>query len=266
MTDVEILFPPGQVEHHRPRDWAPENVDIRVLMRFETGEDRYPTFGGVKSDFASFQAVIDDTVPSTFQQLTLYQTGGWAADYEVTCDVTQVSTARGRNVLWDSIDTGTFDIELRDEVGYYDPRATHTPFGPGRRIRAGIRVEVDLDIGYGWFPIGVGFVDSWEYDVSPEKNTPSTAKVRAADGFGHLATCVGPVVSPIGGGERMAERINRILDHADWPPSWGDRRLETGIIALQPTTLGGGSATTNTSTDPESGTDAAVGDQARRPH
>ena len=247
-----IRYTPGRDAHHRPHDWLPENVDLRVLMRFETGEDRYPTFGGVKSDFATFQAVIDGN--ATFHDLTLYETGGWADDYDVTCDVTGVTTKRGRSVLWDSIDTGEFTVNLRDQSGIYDPRATDTPFGPGRRIRAGIRVQVDLDTGSGWFPIGVGFVDSWLYDVPPEGSTVATVAVTAGDGFAHLATCVGPVVAPIGGGETMGPRLNRILDHADWPPSWGARRLDAGSIALQATTLGGGSDTTTT--DPDAGTDA----------
>ena len=233
MREVRLL--PGQHDHVRPNDWLPVGVDLRVLMRFETGDDLHPTFGGIASDFASFSVL--PTNLATFQEMTLYETGGWAADYDVTCDVTGIAMTRGRNVLWDSIDAGTIDIDMRDERGIYDPRATYTPFGPGRRIRAGIRTQVDLDTGSGWFPIGVGFVDSWEYDVPAYGLNAASVKVTAADGFSQIAQAVGPTVTAVGDGELMGVRLNRILDHADWPPSWGGRRIDTGTVPLQATTL-----------------------------
>lgn len=223
---------------------------MRVLMRFETGDDLHPTFGGVAQDWADFAAVLTNF--PTFYNLLFYETGGWAADYDVTCDVTGVETSRGRSVLWDSIDAGDFQVELRDQHGIYDPRAIDTPFGPGRRIRSGARVEIDLDTGSGWFPIAVGFVDSWTYDTPAEGSTVARVQVTAADGFAKLAQAVGPVAAAVGAGEKLGARIGRLLDHADWPPSWGDRRLDAGTVALQATTFGGGP----TAQPGDTGTDA----------
>lgn len=238
---MSIAYLPGETDHVRPM-WLPNGIDIRVLMTFRDDVDTHATFLGVRTDFADFAEIKTD-VP-TFDDLRKHITGGWTDPYDVTCDLSGLSIERGRSVLWDSIDTGTVDIGLVDNKGIYDPRAYDTPFGPGRRIRAGAKVEVQLHFPGNdpddWTPLIVAFVDEWQYEVPREANVPAEVKCRAHDGFGMLSTAIGPLAALIGAGETMGPRLNRILTHADWAPEWGGRVVETGSVPLQGTTFGGG--------------------------
>lgn len=84
------------------------------------------------------------------------------------------------------------------------------------------------------FPLFHGFVDDW--NISWTANVDSEVIVPCTDGFKVLgAIDRAALSSPVGDGEMSHDRVNRILDSANWPV--GARIIGTGSSQMRGTTL-----------------------------
>lgn len=173
-----------------------------------------------------------------------------------TVDVTEYiescSTMLGRRREGDRY-AGTATLELSNWDGRFTTANLSGPYVDGGvsfvRPRVGVRIEAtwsSTDYAV-WF----GEVRIWQDTFAANGQDPRTL-VHCVDASARLARWDGVALStPVGGGERSGERIDRILTAADWPYA---ADLMDGSIQVTETTLEGlGSAQIQLVVDAEGG-------------
>jgi len=137
-----------------------------------------------------------------------------AKPVDVTDQVQQVSIRRGRNDVIDSYNNGTATIQLLDTTGAYNPDNTASPYFeqilPNRQVRIYATFQGTKRFLFS------GFVESWDYRWRPAFDA-AVVTIVASDAFrlfnlADITTVTGAVA-----GDTTGQRINKILDAANWP-------------------------------------------------
>jgi hypothetical protein len=104
----------------------------------------------------------------------------------------------------------------------FSPWNKNTPFGtvgyfaPGTIIRVGIRSATDTRAG-GWLPQITCIVDQWSPVYADPTGADRFVDVSAVETLRDLAQIdENALPGVVGGGENPVERIERLLDAADW--------------------------------------------------
>jgi hypothetical protein len=147
------------------------------------------------------------------------------------CRILDLSIERGRERWLDRYGSSSASVTVEDPDGLLswqpDEDLLVARVGRSLRIRAQlVETGEDLTLWRGWIEsISAGF----------DPGAVPTVQLTAQDGFAQVAHVDMPEQAPVGGGESSAERIERLLDLADWPAEWRD--IEPGRITVQATNL-----------------------------
>lgn len=157
-------------------------------------------------------------------------TSAWNATptwVDITANLRDISFTYGRSSSILSQPTaGRMTATLVDNTRTFDPSYASSPYtGGGLDPRRMIRLRARYaSVEY---TLGTWFVNGWR-QISEPSNHLTFAQVTATDGFLPLAQAVVPIGTgdPFeGAGERVDQRIGRLLDFAGWPAA--ARTLDT---------------------------------------
>ena len=184
---------------------------VKVTIRFATG----PSFG--------VTLVLDDAA-SPLDTGTLGTTAARAVD--VTSNVQQISTRRGRSRVLDTFEGGTAYIRLIDTDGTFDPD-NGTYAGD---IKPMIQVQVTATHGGSERTLFSGYVEDWEYTYRQDVDA-AYVNISAVDGERLLNLSSVTSVAGTSAGQDTGARIDDILDAVSWPSS--SRTIDTGNTTVQ---------------------------------
>lgn len=187
---------------------------VSVALRFTGG----PSFGNVFVLGDPLNGILGTNVLGT--QV--------AVPVDVTELVQQVSIRRGRNDVVDSYNNGTAVVQILDLTGDYNPDNSDGPyFGqilPNRQIRISAEYE-----GVSRFLFS-GYVEQWDYKWNPGFDA-AIVTITASDAFRLFNLADITTVAGSAAGDTTGERINQLLDAANWPK--GQRQVDVGGETIQ---------------------------------
>lgn len=150
------------------------------------------------------------------------------------CDVIDAETWLGRQRSLDVFDVGTATVTVTNPAGMWDyPPVQVTPLTirPGRQARVGVIVD-DAPPAWLWH----GWIDVTTPSYWPSgRSTVAVQCVCAKGEFGRVD--VPRVAAPVGAGETVVARMNRLADVAEFPEH--RRAFDGSGVTLVATSLGG---------------------------
>lgn len=172
---------------------------------------------------------------------------------DVSAQVQSVNTVRGRNLLTEQFQTGTATVVLQDQLGYWNPQNTASPYYgqllPLRKIQISAVDPATSLTSY----LFSGYITSYNYRQSQDVGEVSTTTLTALDATQLLTLATVSTVTGAVAGETTGVRFGRILDTLGWPS--GMRDVDTGATTCQadPGTSRTGSAALQTVASTEFG-------------
>jgi len=172
---------------------------------------------------------------------------------DVSAQVQSVNTVRGRNLLTEQFQTGTATVVLQDQLGYWNPQNTASPYYgqllPLRKIQISAVDPATSLTSY----LFSGYIISYNYRQSQDVGEVSTTTLTALDATQLLTLATVSTVTGAVAGETTGTRFGRILDTLGWPT--GMRDVDTGATTCQadPGTSRTGSAALQTVASTEFG-------------
>jgi len=172
---------------------------------------------------------------------------------DVSAQVQSVNTVRGRNLLTEQFQTGTATVVLQDQLGYWNPQNTASPYYgqllPLRKIQISAVDPATSLTSY----LFSGYITSYNYRQSQDVGEVSTTTLTALDATQLLTLATVSTVTGAVAGETTGTRFGRILDTLGWPT--GMRDVDTGATTCQadPGTSRTGSAALQTVASTEFG-------------
>jgi hypothetical protein len=148
---------------------------------------------------------------------------------DVSNQVSEISTKRGRSPQSDQFQTGTLNLKIVDQNGDFNPQNTAGPYygllSPMRKV------QITATYGATTYPIFSGFITSYNTVTPQFTGELSFTTITAVDAF-RLAQ--NAQISTVGGtsaGQLSGARIDDILDEIDWPTS--QREIDAGQTTMQ---------------------------------
>jgi hypothetical protein len=172
---------------------------------------------------------------------------------DVSAQVQSINTVRGRNLLTEQFQTGTATVVLADQLGYWNPQNTASPYYgqllPLRKIQVSAVDPATSLTSY----LFSGYITSYNYRQSQDVGEVSTTTLTALDATQLLTLATVSTVTGAVAGETTGVRFGRILDALGWPT--GMRDVDTGATTCQadPGTARTGSAALQTVASTEFG-------------
>lgn len=165
--------------------------------------------------------------------------------YNVTGWCQGLTIARGRRQRLGQFYAAQATVRLDNRDSRFSPWNPWSPYNlsgqpvtvarPNTPLRIIARTPAGLVV-----PLFTGWADAWHENTAVHRagrTSGEVVDVTATDGFKRLAQAVRVPVVAVGAGELAGARIHRILDSALWPAA--ARRVSTGAVAMQATTLAG---------------------------
>jgi len=154
--------------------------------------------------------------------------GSSAVPVDITNQVRGVSIRRGRDRQFDSYSTGSAVITIIDDNGDFNPDNTTGPyFGellPGRQIRVSATYN---GVSY-WLYSGYAVSYQWRWLPELERNL---CTITCEDPFRFLAFNQIETVPTATAGQTSGQRVESILEAAQWPPSL--QLIDTAGVTVQ---------------------------------
>jgi hypothetical protein len=140
----------------------------------------------------------------------------WAS---VLCDVTAVKMSRGRAGSLDRVPTSTLSVKVENDSGWASWSDNPDPsISLGLRPGRAVRLTAELTDTGASYDLWTGWLQSAMEDYPSHGEGPPTADLMAVDSLSRLAL-VDPIEvdPPIGAGEQVHKRLERLCTLASWP-------------------------------------------------
>lgn len=174
---------------------------------------------------------FNDTSRGIFDTNTFPSFGGGATGYtDITADVREIHTIRGRQRVLDDFAAGQLSLRLDDNAGTYGGGlgTTAVPNVPVR-IRAQELGSSTVDYLF------TGYVDAWQPAYSPGSTSDVEMGVTATDGFKPLQSYKPTPTGYARSQETTDARVVGILNQAGWAS--GDRQIDVSATQIAAATL-----------------------------
>jgi len=203
---------------YRVRAYAINSVDTSYGDTITVVTSDYPLWPLYTGDLIVRVAFVDTPLETS---------PNWV---DITSDVRELHTQRGRNHDLDRMESGTLDIVINNTSGDYWPDNTGGAYTPNVDIMKKVNIRTTyLDTTYDIF---TGYIESY---------APS---YLGAGGYGSLMTlhCVGALGKIIAlqalnnagyAAEQSGTRVDNVLDSCSWPAAWAT--LDAGQDLFQAT-------------------------------
>jgi hypothetical protein len=134
---------------------------------------------------------------------------------DFTCEGFSFDFELGRPRTTDRFVAGSLTIEVDNRSGWADPEATADPASLSMRPGRALRIGVDHDV-YGHVVLFRGIIDALRPTYEPADRDRVTLQVIDVLGEVNRAKFAGQG-TPVGAGETVTQRLDRILTLANWP-------------------------------------------------
>lgn len=170
---------------------------------------------------------LDDPIKGKLDDSTYVLAGDIATD--ITADVVNIETIRGRSRWLDEIEAGTCTFTVRNRQRQYDPTG-------GGTYSANIRPAKRVQVLVGGQTVFSGTVEDWNLSYTLEGDAYATCVASDALAYlGRIAMSEHTATSQLSGA-----RVNAVLDRADVNFPAAQRDIDTGVTTLQADTVGEG--------------------------
>lgn len=183
-------------------------------------------------------AVINfSTGPATAQamQIDIGQLGinvladSVAVIVDVSNQVDNIRTVRGRNVLADQFQTGTCSLRIIDQNGDFNPE---NPSGPYYSLLTPMKkVQITATYDGVTYPIFAGFITSYLTTRPENASQVAYTTIQAVDAYRLAQNSQITTVAGSAAGDLSGTRINQILNQINWPTS--QRDVDAGLTTMQ---------------------------------
>jgi len=183
-------------------------------------------------------AVINFSTGPSFSQTMVLGTGilgtnllGDSASVivDVSDQVDQLRTQRGRDVQSDQFQTGTMAMRLIDQNGDFNPQNVNSPYygllTPMRKVQISATYEPTT------YLIFSGFITSYTTVTPKNVGELQYTTITCVDAFRLAQNAQISTVAAAPAGQLSGARINAILDQINWPASMRD--VDAGLTTLQ---------------------------------
>ena len=148
---------------------------------------------------------------------------------DVSSQVNEVSTRRGRNAEADQFQTGTLTLKIVDQNGDFNPQNTAGPYyGLLNPMR---KVNITATYSGVTYPIFAGFITGYLTSTPQFTGDVVYTTITAVDAFRLAQNAQVSTVAGATAGQPSGTRINKILDQIGWPASMRD--IDTGLTTMQ---------------------------------
>jgi len=145
-------------------------------------------------------------------------------------DITlQVAIRRGRNRILDKFEAGTATVVLQDNLGYFNPSNSSSPyFGQLIPLR---KIQIFADFNGTRYPLFYGFIQQYLTHFAVGVNDINTVTLQCTDGFRLLNNVAFTTLSGAAAGDYSGTRVTQLLNAASWPTA--ARQIDSGSSTLQ---------------------------------
>jgi hypothetical protein len=148
---------------------------------------------------------------------------------DVSNQVNNISTSRGRNAEADQFQTGSLSLRIVDQNGDFNPQNTSGPYytllTPMRKV------QITATDGAITYPIFMGYITSFSTTTPRDVGDVVYTTIEAVDAFRLAANAQIATVSGTSAGQLSGARINNLLDAISWPSSMRD--IDAGLTTMQ---------------------------------
>jgi hypothetical protein len=186
----------------------------------------------------TINAVINFSTGPSFAQTMVLGTGvlgtnilgdSAAVIVDVSSQVDQITTQRGRNAQADQFQTGTLTMRLVDQNGNFNPQNTNSPYyGLLVPMR---KVQISATYANVTYNIFSGYITSYNTITPKDVGDVVYTTITAVDAFRLAQNAQISTVTGASSGQLSGARINALLDQIDWPA--GMRDVDTGLTTMQ---------------------------------
>ena len=148
---------------------------------------------------------------------------------DVSDQVNNITTQRGRNAQADQFQTGSLSLRIVDQNGDFNPQNVNSPYytylTPMRKV------QITATYGATTYPIFMGYITSYNTTTPREVGEVVYTTIEAVDAFRLAQNAQIAAVSGASAGDLSGTRINQLLDAINWPASMRD--IDTGLTTMQ---------------------------------
>ena len=148
---------------------------------------------------------------------------------DVSDQVNNISTQRGRNAQADQFQTGSLSLRIVDQNGDFNPQNVNSPYytylTPMRKV------QITATYGSVTYPVFMGYIVSYSTTTPRDVGDVVYTTIEAVDAFrlaqnAQIATIPGATAGDLSG-----TRITQLLDTISWPNSMRD--IDAGLTTMQ---------------------------------
>jgi hypothetical protein len=186
----------------------------------------------------TLNAIINFSTGPSFAQTLVLGSGildtnilgdGNSVIVDVSNQVDQISTRRGRDVQSDQFQTGTLTMRLVDLNADFNPQNINGPyFGLLTPMR---KVQISATYAGTTYKIFSGFITGYQTITPKDVGDITYTTITAVDAFRLAQNAQISTVAGTPAGQLSGARINAILDSISWPSSMRD--VDTGLTTMQ---------------------------------
>jgi hypothetical protein len=148
---------------------------------------------------------------------------------DVSNQVNNVQTRRGRNAISDQFSTGNLSLRIVDQNGDFNPQNPSSPYF--ELLTPMKKVQITATYSGVTYPIFSGFITSY-VNVQPKDATEvAYTTITAVDAYRLAQNAQISTVTGASAGDLSGTRINQILNTIDWPNT--QRDVDAGLTTLQ---------------------------------
>ena len=148
---------------------------------------------------------------------------------DVSDQLDQIQTTRGRNASADQFQAGTLTMRIVDQNGDFNPQNTSSPYygllSPMRKV------QITATYSGTTYPIFSGYITGYNTITPKYVGDVVYTTITAIDGMRLLSNALVTTVTGAVASEDAGTRVGRILDQVGWPTSL--RSIQTGNTTMQ---------------------------------
>jgi len=148
---------------------------------------------------------------------------------DVSDQVNQIQTRRGRNALSDEFQTGNLSLRIIDQNGDFNPENPSSPYF--ELLTPMKKVQISATYSGVTYPIFSGFITSYVNTQPKDATELAYTTITAVDGQRLTQNAQISTVTGATAGDLSGTRVNQILDEIDWPVTMRD--VDAGLTTLQ---------------------------------
>jgi hypothetical protein len=148
---------------------------------------------------------------------------------DVSNQVNQIQTRRGRNPLSDEFQTGSLTLRVVDQNGDFNPENPSSPYF--ELLTPMKKVQISATYSGVTYPIFSGFITSYVTTQPKDATEVAYTTMTAVDAQRLAQNAQISTVTGATAGDLSGTRINEILDTIGWPATMRD--VDTGLTTMQ---------------------------------